>query len=57
MTNSERLLALRKELGALRSKISNIESEMIEIALLIQADEQMITLRTLNCSCDNIEHD
>lgn len=57
MTNSERLLALRKELSALHSKISDIEYEMSEIVLSIQADEQMIALRTLNCSCDNIEHD
>lgn len=57
MTNSERLLALIKELGALRSKISDIESEMVEIALSIQADEQTIASRTLNCSCDNIDHE
>ena len=45
MTNSERLLALRRKLSALRSKIADVESEMLEIAYAIQKDEQMRDLK------------
>ena len=39
MTNSERLLALRRELSDLRSKIFDVEEEIVKIALAIQKDK------------------
>jgi predicted component of type VI protein secretion system len=45
MSNSQRLLALRRELSALRSKIADVESEMVEIAFAIQKDEMLAELK------------
>lgn len=47
MKNSERLVALRRELSALRSKIADVESEMLEIALGIQKEEQMVEMKEI----------
>jgi uncharacterized protein YfcZ (UPF0381/DUF406 family) len=47
MKNSERLVALRRELSALRSKIADVESEMLEIAYDMQKDEQMQELKSI----------
>lgn len=47
MKNSERLVALRRELSALRSKIADVESEMLEIALDIQKEEQMAEMKAI----------
>lgn len=45
MKNSERLIELRRELSALRSKITDVETEMLEIALAIQKEEMKQELK------------
>jgi hypothetical protein len=57
MTNSERLLAIKRRLSELRSQIVALESEMVDVAYDIQQAEILTALKASNCSCDNIEHD
>ncbi len=47
MTNSQRLIELRRELSTLRSKIADIEIEMVEIALSIQKEEMEQELKAI----------